>query len=153
MGAGGRLRPPPPPPRTKWTRRVPHPVLIGHAASLTPAQVDVWSAGVILYMMLTGRTPLHHLFAAEGEVFLGEVADMDLRGAGRIAYASELRTMLELVPASEHRDVLQRMLAPRAPDRPTMLQVRRRPAAPFTVALQATAKYGVRDAACPISTG
>ena len=27
---------PAPPPRTKWTRRVPHPVLIGHAASLTP---------------------------------------------------------------------------------------------------------------------
>ena len=27
--------PPPPLPRTKWTRRVPHPVLIGHAASLT----------------------------------------------------------------------------------------------------------------------
>ena len=26
---------PPPPSRTKWTRRVPHPVLIGHAASLT----------------------------------------------------------------------------------------------------------------------
>ena len=34
---GARHRPPPPPPpRTKWTRRVPHPVLIGHAASLTP---------------------------------------------------------------------------------------------------------------------
>jgi hypothetical protein len=32
----GRARPPPPPPpRTKWTRRVLHPVLIGHAASLT----------------------------------------------------------------------------------------------------------------------
>ena len=29
-------RSPHPPPRTKWTRRVPHPVLIGHAASLTP---------------------------------------------------------------------------------------------------------------------
>ena len=28
--------PPPPPPRTNRTRRVPHPVLIGHAASLTP---------------------------------------------------------------------------------------------------------------------
>ena len=28
--------PPPPPPRTKWTRRAPYPVLIGHAASLTP---------------------------------------------------------------------------------------------------------------------
>ena len=29
------LPPPPPPSRTKWTRRVPHPVLIGHAASLS----------------------------------------------------------------------------------------------------------------------
>ena len=27
---------PPPPSRTIWTRRVPHLVLIGHAASLTP---------------------------------------------------------------------------------------------------------------------
>ena len=43
LGLAGRRRqlavpppPPPPPPRTKWTRRVPHPVLIGHAASLTP---------------------------------------------------------------------------------------------------------------------
>jgi len=26
----------PPPPRTKWTRNAPHPVLIGHAAPLTP---------------------------------------------------------------------------------------------------------------------
>jgi hypothetical protein len=32
---GTELYPPPPPPRTKWTRRVPHPVLIGHAASLS----------------------------------------------------------------------------------------------------------------------
>ena len=35
---------PPSPPRTKWTRRVLHPVLIGHAASLTPAlqaQIDL----------------------------------------------------------------------------------------------------------------
>ena len=29
----------PPPPRTKWTRRVPHPVLIGHAASLSQTVV------------------------------------------------------------------------------------------------------------------
>ena len=29
-GAPRARRPPPPPPRTKWTRRVPHPVLIGH---------------------------------------------------------------------------------------------------------------------------
>ena len=32
----GWWRPPPPPSRTTWTRRVPHPVLIAHAASLTP---------------------------------------------------------------------------------------------------------------------
>ena len=30
------MRVPPPPLGTKWTRRVPHPVPIGHAASLTP---------------------------------------------------------------------------------------------------------------------
>jgi len=30
----GLEAPPPPSPRTKWTRRVPHPVLIGHASSL-----------------------------------------------------------------------------------------------------------------------
>ena len=39
VGATGTLTsalaPPPPPPRTNWTRRVPHPVLIGYAASLT----------------------------------------------------------------------------------------------------------------------
>ena len=31
------FRPLPPPPRTKWTRRVPHPVLIGHVSSLLPS--------------------------------------------------------------------------------------------------------------------
>ena len=36
MFAARRVRVTPPPPRTKWTRRVPHPVLIGHTASLTP---------------------------------------------------------------------------------------------------------------------
>ena len=35
-GVPGVATPPsPPPPRNMWTRRVPHPVLIGHAASLT----------------------------------------------------------------------------------------------------------------------
>jgi len=34
----GSLSPPPPPSRTKWTRRVPHPVLIGHAAALSQVQ-------------------------------------------------------------------------------------------------------------------
>ena len=32
---GSAPRPRLPPPRTQWTRRVPHPVLIGHAASLS----------------------------------------------------------------------------------------------------------------------
>ena len=29
-----------PPPRTKWTRRVPHPVLTGHVSSLTATDLD-----------------------------------------------------------------------------------------------------------------
>jgi hypothetical protein len=37
-------RRPPPPPRTSRTRRAPHPVLIGHAAPLTPYQVPLLSA-------------------------------------------------------------------------------------------------------------
>ena len=44
-GAGrarcGRVWTAPPPPRTKWTRRVPHPVLIGHAASLSQVRASV----------------------------------------------------------------------------------------------------------------
>jgi hypothetical protein len=36
-----RVRPAPrPPPRTKWTRRVPHPVLIGHVASLRGGRTE-----------------------------------------------------------------------------------------------------------------
>ena len=33
--------PPPPPPRTKWTRRVPHPVLIGQVSSTLNASFSV----------------------------------------------------------------------------------------------------------------
>jgi HEAT repeat protein len=36
VGSGPAPAPAPPSLRTKWTRRVPHPVLIGHAVSLTP---------------------------------------------------------------------------------------------------------------------
>ena len=35
----------PPPPRTKWTRRVPHPVLTGHAASFSQAKGAAEGAG------------------------------------------------------------------------------------------------------------
>ena len=38
---GKRFEVPPPPSRTKWTRRVPHPVLIGHAASLSQVGGEV----------------------------------------------------------------------------------------------------------------
>ena len=40
---GLSVKAPPRPPRTKWTRRVPHPILIGHAASLTPYRPRAWS--------------------------------------------------------------------------------------------------------------
>ena len=33
FSSGGNKARPPPPPRAKWTRRVPHPVLIGHGVS------------------------------------------------------------------------------------------------------------------------
>jgi len=39
VGAVCRRGGTPPPPRTKWTRRVPYPVLIGHAASLTQVEM------------------------------------------------------------------------------------------------------------------
>ena len=32
--------PPPSPPRTKWTRRVPHPILTGHFSSLAPQEEE-----------------------------------------------------------------------------------------------------------------
>jgi hypothetical protein len=48
--------PPPPPPRTKWTRRVPHPVLIGHAAS----------AGSRSYRVVTPGTKHHAHNTAPG---------------------------------------------------------------------------------------
>jgi hypothetical protein len=41
VGEGQAPPAPPPPPRTKWTRRVPHPVLIGHAASLSQV-IQCW---------------------------------------------------------------------------------------------------------------
>ena len=50
----------PPPPRTKWTRRVPHPVLIGHAASLTQATSNTVSAHMLLRaddLAQTGTVP------------------------------------------------------------------------------------------------
>ena len=50
-GRGVASLPPPPPPfRTKWTRRVPHQVLTGHAASLTPFVAELcdrWGGGCI----------------------------------------------------------------------------------------------------------
>jgi len=50
--------PPPLPPRTKWTRRVPHPVLIGHAASLTVRQWVPSSAKWCRASLPPGQLPL-----------------------------------------------------------------------------------------------
>ena len=44
-GARRRRAPPPPSPRTKWTRRVPPLVLIGHAASLSQGATGLSRAG------------------------------------------------------------------------------------------------------------
>jgi len=44
----------PPPPRTKWTRRVPHPVLIGHAASLSQESAGALREQVRAMRPLTG---------------------------------------------------------------------------------------------------
>jgi hypothetical protein len=47
----------PPPPRTKWTRRVRHPVLIGHAASLSQVR-----------LLARGTVPAHFYLVSRGEV-------------------------------------------------------------------------------------
>ena len=44
--------PPPPPPRTKWTRRVPHPVLIGHDRAGACAQAIENEAQSAAYVAL-----------------------------------------------------------------------------------------------------
>jgi hypothetical protein len=46
-----------PPPRTKWTRRVLHPVLIGHAASLTPPSRNTSTVLMSHHRGLHARTP------------------------------------------------------------------------------------------------
>ena len=68
------LPPPTPhPPRTMWTRRVPHPVLTGHAASLThqrhsmyageragasaPGRAGNWSGGTLVWFVVAGPGP------------------------------------------------------------------------------------------------
>ena len=56
---------PPPPPRTKWTRRVPHPVLIGHAASHNPPGAIAKSDGSI-------NTPTPPAFGGIGGVWDGK---------------------------------------------------------------------------------
>ena len=63
LGARPDTQDSPPPPRTKWTRRVPHPVLIGHAAS-PPRQQD-WDQWTAL-----------HYAAYIGTARHAEVADM-----------------------------------------------------------------------------
>jgi hypothetical protein len=47
----------PPPPRTKWTRRVPHPVLIGHAVCLVQVVREDFSASAVLPLAIPAVAP------------------------------------------------------------------------------------------------
>jgi hypothetical protein len=53
----------PPPPRTKWTRRVPHPVLIGHAASLSQVGVHARAGHKFIEIPPAGPRALVHALA------------------------------------------------------------------------------------------
>ena len=78
----------PPPPRTKWTRRVPYPVLIGHAASLaTPFRSAGRSTGVHVSFCNQTRPPA--LCAPRG-YSSSRIANSGhaMRGAPRILAAS-----------------------------------------------------------------
>ena len=68
---------PPPPSRTKWTRLVPHPVLIGHAASHRQGRGrGVQDLRRLQLLFVAG--PRHKLHAPHGAVRLGEA------GVGRV---------------------------------------------------------------------
>ena len=74
---GAAMRSPPPPPRTKWTRRVPHPVLIGHAASLT-SNVEIALAALRARPGMSSRWLWAgpRVVAGEAEAIWGLLADV-----------------------------------------------------------------------------
>eukprot|EP00291_Cryptomonas_curvata_P005911 CAMPEP_0172201748 /NCGR_PEP_ID=MMETSP1050-20130122/30205_1 /TAXON_ID=233186 /ORGANISM="Cryptomonas curvata, Strain CCAP979/52" /LENGTH=735 /DNA_ID=CAMNT_0012879495 /DNA_START=41 /DNA_END=2245 /DNA_ORIENTATION=+ len=85
----------------------------GSCSKYTP-KVDVWSAGVIYFMMFTGKTPLHHLDVGAGpgeDVYAGEVANKSAAEGGAFpAYHRELDASLALVPRDDVRAAVRRML-------------------------------------------
>jgi len=81
-----KVPPPPPPPRTKWTRRVPHLVLIGHAASLTPCKVAVnfkrfnlFGGKISFAAPARARGELDTTYLHDGVIAEGIVAEKALR--------------------------------------------------------------------------
>jgi hypothetical protein len=87
----GTLVPPPPPPRTKWTRRVPHPVLIGHAASLVQAgrTGDLVDARRIASSSSSGSIVAWAGGRARGETSASGAVMHGVRRTGRRVGASE----------------------------------------------------------------
>jgi len=69
VGHGHRAQKPASPPRTKWTRRVPHPVLIGHAASLSqgPAPRPLNAQGAVARAAARGGRKRNALRAADAQ--------------------------------------------------------------------------------------
>ena len=72
--------PPPPPPRTKWTRRVSHPVLIGHAASLSQVLLNFW------WELGHHSLPTDHSLSGAQRVAGAIADDVDVRRARAAAF-------------------------------------------------------------------
>jgi hypothetical protein len=83
-----------PSPRTNLTRRVPHPVLIGHAASLTPYQNIRCNN---LLPVLGPATPAH-VYAQHAERYWGGVAQLGRHEGSRFRMVSGPASMSNFTP-------------------------------------------------------
>jgi len=113
-----------PPPRTKWTRRFPHPVLIGHAASLSQV---AWALAKLLWLLpsLSGSEALRRRARAAAKTLPPPRKQLKRAGGPRGAGLCSPRT---------------------PPCGPLCAHARES----STASAHATCE---RDAACPISTG
>jgi hypothetical protein len=115
-------RPTPSPPRTKWTRRVPHPVLIGHAASLTPVLIGHAPARV-------RPPPAVHRRARARQIALVPAALRCLRDGGLLSLAFFDLATLQAPPTRPPADPLRPEPGP-APPRSGDLRSQKSPPPP-----------------------
>ncbi len=94
--------------------------------------VDVWCMGVMLFIMLFGVPPYRSADARQCRLF-AELA------AGRLQRLLK-HWQMDSYASAEAKDLVIRMLSPKAADRPTLVQVL---AHPWLAALHAEAKYTV----------